>query len=166
MKINKKYLILLFAVLVLIGCTKYDNFSDRAKIKQAERNLSNVKNNLERYYLDNITFPPDGADLKQYIGEFFTTTDTAGNTVDKWNTDVVNAFHNKKIHYETPDSLKTYYIWVQANDKSHTMLSEGTKSFKDPIKTKELRDKDKIALEEAIRKNKLKAEKAARRKRK
>lgn len=166
MKINKKYCILLFVVSILIGCTKYDNFSDRARIKQAEKHLSSIKNSLERYYLDNISFPPDGADLKQYIGEFFTATDTAGNTVDKWNIDIVNAFYNKKIHYETPDSLKTYYIWVLANDRSHTILSEGPKSFKDPVKIKELRDKEKIALEKAIRKNRLKAEKAARRKRK
>ncbi|NIA23437.1 MAG: hypothetical protein GWP03_04695 [Proteobacteria bacterium] len=154
---SKKILIfLLLAVMVFAGCTKYDNFADRARIKQADNSLDNVKNALERYYLDNISYPPNGADLKQYVGKFFTAKDTAGKVVDKWDTDIVNAFYNKKLYYETDDSLKAFFIWARATDKLHTIVSTGTKSFKDPVKIKQEKEKEKKALEKAIRKNRLK----------
>lgn len=163
-KTKKVLVFVLLAIIVFAGCTKYDDFADRARIKQASNNLDNVKNALERYYLDNISYPPNGADLKQYIGKFFTSTDTAGNKVDKWENNVVSSFYNKKLHYETIDSLRTYYIWARANDKLHTIVSTGPKSFKDPVKVKADKEREKKALEEAIRKNRLKMAREKRRK--
>ncbi|GEM_PF-2990860 len=167
MRKSKKILIfLLLAIMVFAGCTKYDDFADRARIKQAANNLDNVKNALERYYLDNISYPPDGADLKQYIGKFFTAKDTAGRVIDKWDTDIVNAFYQNKLYYETEDSLKTFFIWARANDKLHTIVSAGTKAFKDPVKMKQEKEREQKALEEAIRKNRLRMAREKRKKRK
>ena len=167
MRKSKKMLIfLLLAIMVFAGCTKYDDFADRARIKQAANSLDNVKNALERYYLDNISYPPDGADLKQYIGKFFTAKDTAGRVIDKWDTDIVNAFYQNKLYYETEDSLKTFFIWARANDKLHTIVAAGTKAFKDPVKMKKEKEREQKALEEAIRKNRLRMAREKRKKRK
>ncbi len=61
----KKFLFLIVAGIV--GCTARGGFHDIAKVRQAKRNLREIRNAIEQYRVDHGQYPPEGSNLKEVL---------------------------------------------------------------------------------------------------
>jgi len=67
----KKILLLSLAILTVFACQRGGGYRDMAMITDAKRSLRGVKNALEEYWVDNATYPEEGADLEAVLKPYF-----------------------------------------------------------------------------------------------
>ncbi len=75
----KKVLPLPLVVLTVLACQGGGGYRDMAMITDAERSLRGVKNALEEYWVDNGTYPGEGADLETVLNPYFLRVRTKEN---------------------------------------------------------------------------------------
>lgn len=67
----KKVLPLCIVALLVLTCQGGGGYRDRAMITDAERNLGNIRNALEEYWVDNGTYPKEGTNLEKALHPYF-----------------------------------------------------------------------------------------------
>ncbi len=131
----KRYIsliLMLFIMVLFSGCAQKGTFMDKASIKQAERAIKKTRNSLEEYYVEKGHYPAPSADLGKELESYFTKTlripdennpdKYTEKQVNEWETTIKEAFLDGIVHYETPDTMTTYFIWARANDVNNTII--------------------------------------------
>ncbi len=131
----KKYLVILSIMSVIFlfsGCTQKGTFKDRAAVKQAERAIKKIRNSLEEYYVEHGHYPNPANDLGEELKPYFLKTIRIPDPKDpdkyeeklkdEWPDLTKESFLEGIVHYETPDTMTTYFIWAQAKDVNNTVV--------------------------------------------
>jgi hypothetical protein len=113
--------------IVLLGCGG-GGYRDEALLGQAKRSLNRIKNSLEQYWVENGSYPPEGANLESYLGIY----------IEDWNEFVLESFAADPV-YLTPDSLTVYLVEVKAKDRMETPFT--IRNQREPIEEEESEDK-------------------------
>ena len=100
----------LFVFIALSGCGG-EGYRDEARLGQAKRSLNRIKNSLEQYWVETGSYPPEGAELRNYLGNY----------VEEWDVFIIESFSSEPSYY-TPDSLRAYLVEVTAKDRLNTPL--------------------------------------------
>jgi hypothetical protein len=109
----KKSLIIFYLAffIVILGCGG-GGYKDEALLGQAKKSLNRIKTSLEQYWVENGSYPPEGASLGSYLGNY----------IEEWDNFILESFAAEPV-YLTPDSLTTYLVEVKALDRLETPLS-------------------------------------------
>jgi len=61
----------ILGILFIAGCSAKGTFRDKAYIMKADKALVRIRNTLQAYKYDKGGYPPDSADLKKYLRDYF-----------------------------------------------------------------------------------------------